>query len=257
MKLLVISDIHSNIWALNSILEAEPDYDLLCFAGDIIDCGVAPCPVISFLQKVQNGIPVCGNHDQHAMNIYDSGDFRISPPDRCYWVNHNLELLSADQIQFIKSLPTHQFFKADGWAYLMTHQYKFASYDIIDSRTKFESFWKEHTPEEYWDAPKKRMIFGHTHRAAIYTLDQGMEWINPGSVSYRRPDDPEKSAHYMVISDGNVEIKRVAYDRRPSLEEVLRQYKLGRITDYEIQDSLFFFGDAKTNRDPLPPKEEL
>ena len=40
MKVLVISDIHANIRALDTILREEADYDLLCCAGDFTDYGI-------------------------------------------------------------------------------------------------------------------------------------------------------------------------------------------------------------------------
>lgn len=257
MKILVLSDIHANIWALNTVLAAEPEYDLLCFAGDVIDCGIAPCPVISTLKKAEKAVLVYGNHDYHAMRLYRSEDFRINPQKYYFWTVQNLEQITEEQAQFIENLPAHQYFMADGWAYLLKHQFIFDTYEIIDSRAKFETFWREHTPEEYWDAPKKRIIFGHTHRPAIYTLDEGMEWINPGSVSYRKPDDPEKTAHYMIIRNGTVEMKKIPYDRTPLLKETLTQYKNGNCDGPAVQDFLFFFGDAKTTRAPLPAREEI
>ena len=39
MKVLVVSDVHANIAALNTILEKEADYDILCCAGDYTDYG--------------------------------------------------------------------------------------------------------------------------------------------------------------------------------------------------------------------------
>ena len=40
MKVLVVSDVHANIAALNTILEKEADYDILCCAGDYTDYGI-------------------------------------------------------------------------------------------------------------------------------------------------------------------------------------------------------------------------
>jgi len=78
-----------------------------------------------------------------------------------------------------------------------------------------------------------------------------MEWINPGSISYRRPDDPDKTAHYAVILDGNIQLKSIAYDRTLQLTEAKRLLKNDRMMRTELQDFMFFFGDAKTSRDPL------
>ena len=46
MKVLVVSDVHANIAALNTILEKEADYDILCCAGDYTDYGIYPAEVI-------------------------------------------------------------------------------------------------------------------------------------------------------------------------------------------------------------------
>lgn len=46
MKVLVLSDVHANIWALDTVLKQESEYDLLCYAGDMIDYGTAPAEVI-------------------------------------------------------------------------------------------------------------------------------------------------------------------------------------------------------------------
>ena len=142
-------------------------------------------------------------------------------------------------------------FYADGYAYLMQHQYILGKYDCIENRKQFMDFWKESTPEEMWDAPKKRMIFGHTHRQCIHILDEGMEWINPGSISYRRPDDPDKRAHYMTIEEGDIKMKQVEYNRKPLYDEAVKQYYKGKMKLTEIQDFMFFFGDAKTSRDEV------
>ena len=66
------------------------------------------------------------------------------------------------------------------------------------------------------DAPlPNRLIFGHTHRQAVRYLSDTELWLNPGSVSYRRPDDPDQTAHYITIVDGVISLRRVAYDLEP------------------------------------------
>lgn len=67
-----------------------------------------------------------------------------------------------------------------------------------------------------------------------------MEWINPGSISYRRPDDPDKTAHYAVILDGNIQLKSIAYDRTLQLAEAKRLLKNDRMMRTELQDFMFF-----------------
>lgn len=251
MKILVLSDAHANIWALNKILETEKNYDKLVFAGDMVDYGIAPHEVIEALRNNSKATIVYGNHDRYAIEIRNTEDYSIMPDGSYKWLNHNLAIMTDEEINYLDSLPRQQYFYADGYAYLMQHQYILGKYDCIENRKQFMDFWKESTPEEMWDAPKKRMIFGHTHRQCIHILDEGMEWINPGSISYRRPDDPDKRAHYMTIEEGNIKMKQVEYNRKPLYDEAVKQYHKGKMKLTEIQDFMFFFGDAKTSRDEI------
>jgi hypothetical protein len=65
------------------------------------------------------------------------------------------------------------------------------------------------------EEPLENLIMGHTHRQAVRFLSDSVKWINPGSVSYRRPDDPDQTAHYATIVDGVVSLHRLAYDLAP------------------------------------------
>ncbi|MCP5099166.1 MAG: metallophosphoesterase, partial [Chloroflexi bacterium] len=56
------------------------------------------------------------------------------------------------------------------------------------------------------------LIIGHTHRQAVRYLSDTTLWLNPGSASYRRKGDPDQTAHYIVITDGNISLRRVDYD---------------------------------------------
>ncbi len=256
MKILVLSDIHANIWAFRAVMEKEKEYDILCFAGDMVDYGTEPSQVIESLRSAPKALLVQGNHDLHAVRTSQEEDFGHMPPKKYKWIHYNLERMSREQVDYLKNLPLHRYFAADGWAYLMQHQYKDGSYDVIENRSQFDRYWKEHTPEAYWEIPNRRMIFGHSHRQCIHILGDGVEWLNPGSVSYRRPDDPDKTAHYMVIEDGAVTMKQIPYDRSSLYEEALRQLREGRMMDTEIQDFMFFFGNAVSSRDKLPAIEK-
>ena len=148
----------------------------------------------------------------------------------------------------LKQLPEKAYFEADGWSYGIAHQYD-NGYGTVESRYAFDQYWNASYGAEC--DGKRRLIFGHTHRQCIHTLGEGMEWINPGSISYRRPDDPDKTAHYAVILDGKIQLKSIAYDRTLQLAEAKRFLKNDRMMRTELQDFMFFFGDAKTSRDPL------
>jgi predicted phosphodiesterase len=93
MKTVILSDIHSNIHALEAILKHEKEYDLVYCAGDLIDYGPNPKQVIDWARE--NQIPcVKGNHDQWVVMQYRDGKFAdLVAKDERAWVHHNASLL--------------------------------------------------------------------------------------------------------------------------------------------------------------------
>ncbi len=250
MRVLVVSDLHSNPWSLEAILQREPEFDMFCCAGDLVDYGIAPSEIIARIKSISPSIVVQGNHDRTVISTFrhDALD-SIQPRDR-KWAHHNGQLLSVAEIDYLDGLPINAAFRADGWAYVVSHQYG-PGYETIESLAQFNAFWHSAAPSSLRDEPRRRIIFGHSHRRCVHVLDQGVEWINPGSTSYRRPDDPDKEAHYAIIDNGEVRLMRVPYDRNPLFDTAKKIYRAGEMMETELQDFFFFFGPAKTTRDPL------
>lgn len=265
MKILLISDIHANIWALKAILEHEKCYDMLCCAGDYTDYGTSPAEVIDMMSEIcgskkyeyntqasmqKKAILVYGNHDKHVINTWRPDGYDNVPNGQYKWVHYNCERLEERHIEWLKSLPRTINFYADGYNYCIQHQFD-DGYGVPESRYEFNQFWEMQTGNRYKEKVPRRLIFGHSHRQMMCNLGDGMEWLNPGSISYRRPDDPDKSAHYIVIQDGIVNLRHVMYDRTKLYKTAKSFIDNPRMMRTEIQDFMFFFGDAKTSRDPL------
>ena len=133
MKLLVLSDAHANIWALRQVMEQEQDYDYLAFAGDMVDYGIAPGPVIEWFQNAPRTWIVQGNHDLHALNIARETAGKQVPDKEYKWIHYDLERMTPSQLDYLRQLPKSVFFTLDGWAYVMEHQYKFGTYETIEN----------------------------------------------------------------------------------------------------------------------------
>ena len=251
MRILVISDIHSNRQALEAVFRAESDIDLVAFAGDFVDYGIDPVFVLDFFRSY--GKPcalVRGNHDDHLIRVYRSDERYMPDGPDFKWIHHNCRLLDDDRVAYLDSMPYHLSFSADGYDYIIQHQYD-DKYGIIESPYAFDTYWDEH-----WNGPHRgdrgrRMIFGHSHRQCVHMLQGDRLWLNPGSVSYRRPDDPDKSAQYMIIDDGEIQFRSCWYDRSVQKAAADWYRANGGMMATEIQDFMFFFGDARTSRDPL------
>ncbi|WP_010277563.1 metallophosphoesterase family protein [Paenibacillus senegalensis] len=237
MKALIISDIHSNVYSLEAIIKQEPDYDVIYCAGDLVDYGPFPGEVIEWIQK-HNVHCVRGNHDDIIIDVYRNGhNLHTIPEEQSKWAHHNARLLGEEEISFLESIPEFITFEMDGCHYSMKHLYK--DYLTIDSLPKFNDLWSICNPSmESGETAQRRFIFGHTHRRCIHYLSDNTLWLNPGSVSYRRPDDPTKTAHYCTITDGNIALKSVSYDRTPLLEAT-RKLKL---REDEMKVAYVFFG---------------
>lgn len=75
MRLLIISDIHANPWALSAVASDAGPVDAILCAGDFVNYGPDPAPVISWVRS-QGVIAVRGNHD-HAVAF--NADPKASP----------------------------------------------------------------------------------------------------------------------------------------------------------------------------------
>jgi len=237
MKALIISDIHSNIVALEAIWAKENDSDLIYCAGDLVDYGPYPKEVIAWVRQ-HHVICVKGNHDERVVNLYRNQEalWGVADEERT-WAHDNAQKLDDEDIAFLDSLPESAAFTLDSIGYSMQHMYN--QYDTIQSLTAYRQFWERQTEEPIRSIPSKRMIFGHTHRRAVHYLSDHELWMNPGSISYRRPDDPCKQAHYITITDGKIELKGIDYDRSPLLQKTLST----TLKDKGERDvALFFFG---------------
>ena len=102
----------------------------------------------------------------------------------------------------------------DGFNYGVCHMY--AGYEIIGTPEAFDPFVRSH----FGNNPT-RLIFGHRHRQDGWWMTESRAWISPGSLSYRREDDPGLGAQYATIEDGHTHFKCETYDMRPICEKIV------------------------------------
>ncbi|OUS74043.1 metallophosphatase family protein [Paenibacillus sp. MY03] len=236
MKALIISDIHSNVYSLEAIRKAEQDCDLIYCAGDLVDYGPFPREVIEWVHK-NDVICVRGNHDDTIIDLYRNGNGGHDvAEDAIKWAHYNARLLGEAEISFLESMPVCRTFEMDGYSYTMQHLYD--NYLTIDSLPKYDAFWAERNGGTTEAAGNRRIIFGHTHRRCIHYLSDTSLWLNPGSVSYRRRDDASKEAHYFTITDGEIAMKSLVYDRTPLLEAAQKM----QLKEDDMRVAYFFFG---------------
>ena len=101
MKVLVITDIHSNLAALRAVLEAAAPFDKVWCTGDIVGYGPEPNECVEMLA----GLPLratAGNHDLGALGKLPLQVFNPAARAALRWT---ADALTRESIQFLESLP--------------------------------------------------------------------------------------------------------------------------------------------------------
>jgi predicted phosphodiesterase len=104
MKVLIISDVHANLPALEAVLNKEKTFDICLFLGDVVDYGPNPKECISIIKDIAD-YSVTGNHDNAlAFNVDCNcmGTFREYSIETRKW---HTSLLDDEEKSFLKSLP--------------------------------------------------------------------------------------------------------------------------------------------------------
>ena len=101
MRILLLSDIHANLEALDSCLAAAPSFDLIVNLGDIVGYGASPNEVAARSRELGK-IFVRGNHDKAATGLMDLDDFNPMAAAAAIWTR---EQLTADNLEWLRSLP--------------------------------------------------------------------------------------------------------------------------------------------------------
>jgi len=238
MKALILSDIHSNIFALEAVWAQEKDCDVIYCTGDLVDYGPYPREVLDWVREHE---VVCtqGNHDGWVVQNYRLGrTLETVQSDEAAWAHHNAGLLREEDIRYLESLPEALTCQIDGVKYGMTHLYR--DYDEVPTLGAYKACQGD-TFGTLPDQDFTRLVLGHTHRQGVRYFNDEVLWLNPGSVSYRRIDDPDQRAHYATITDGAITLNQLAYDLKP-----LRQYvEAVALKESEMRVARRFFGERQ------------
>ena len=101
MRVLILSDIHANLEALEACLDAAPEYDQVYNLGDIVGYGANPNEV-AMRSRELGSIFVRGNHDKACSGVSDLNDFNPIAGLAALWTR---EKLTQDHLQFLRELP--------------------------------------------------------------------------------------------------------------------------------------------------------
>lgn len=192
MKLAILSDIHSNIFALEAVIAdaQQRGFDYLINLGDILYGPIAPAATYKLLQSLPFHT-ICGNQDRQ---IFEATDKDLADNPTLAFI---LQDLPKQAVEWMRQLPfdlqlTAQVYCCHGTPksdliYLLENVS--TSQPVVRSSEKItELLAGQHS---------QLILCGHTHIPRVVTLDNGCLLVNPGSVGLPAYSDDMPIPHSM------------------------------------------------------------
>ena len=225
MRYLVVSDLHSNLEALEAVLAAARGrYDRVICCGDLVGYGADPNAVVEWVRA--NAVAVVrGNHDKACCGITDALEFNTAARAAAHWTRAQL---TAENMSYLQALPVGPL-PIDG-------------FQIVHGSVQDEDdyiFVARDAAEDFPRLGHRLTFFGHTHlqggfvrvagggvlavepsfspgvASQVLELQERDQYLlNAGSVG--QPRDADSRAAFATYADdvgfGVVEYWRAPYD---------------------------------------------
>jgi predicted phosphodiesterase len=222
MRILVLSDLHGNVTALDGVLDAAKGrWDLSVCLGDVVGYGPDPNEVTARLRELGTQT-IRGNHDKAVSGLMITDDFNPVAKAAVDWTRAQL---NPDHLKWLAALPQGPF-ATDGivlvhGAFQDEDEYVFTPAQALDGLL---------------DSSAEVTFFGHTHHQGGFSyLDSHLEilqirprpaetfaalrieppsryLLNPGSIGQPRDGDPRAAFAIADLEHKTVEFWRVPYD---------------------------------------------
>ena len=187
----------------------------------VVDYGPDPVPCIDWVrQNVETSVR--GNHDhavaQRILPKGNTGFRKLAVATRpLHW-----NLIDPARNKFLARLPITARVQIDGYRFQLLHA---TPRDPMDEYLGPDiAAWEARVQGIEADF----LCVGHTH--VPYEIQVGdLRVVNPGSVGQPRDGDPRAS--YVIIEDGQVQFKKVAYD----IDETLRLLKKQDVAPWAVE----------------------
>jgi diadenosine tetraphosphatase ApaH/serine/threonine PP2A family protein phosphatase len=262
MRVLILSDIHANIDALEAVLEAAPAHDTVWNLGDTVGYGASPNESIEMVRNL-GAVFVRGNHDRACCGLMSLEDFNPIASRAAQWTQLTL---STEHTEWLRALahgpldPNESAAKSNGSNGRVDHG---SSSEPGNGAGKGTAVSVMHgsplDEDEYilsmrdaWDplhvTAARINFFGHTHLQGGFAIDgetmlklnphystrNGAEeceielnenaryLINPGSVGQPRDHDWRAACGLFDDVRMTVSFVRIPYDVRAAQVRIIR-----------------------------------
>ena len=230
MLVRVISDIHSNLQALEAVLKDPKgrEADETWCLGDVVGYGADPSDCIAIVREISN-LTVCGNHDAGAAGSLSLVRFNWEGATAVRWTR---EILDDSEIRWLSLLPSYE----ETEDFFLCHSYP------ADPESWTYGLRRNHALESIRARGGQISLIGHTHFPGCWTADGAyiessegdfhkVRLVNAGSVGQPRDKDP-RAAYLLIDTEAMTwEHRRIEYSiddaaariREEELPPLLRQ----------------------------------
>lgn len=200
--IVLMSDIHGNLPALEAVAASLPPHDAVYVAGDLCLEGPRPAEVVDFVRD-HGWQAVMGNTDRDI--VQETG----ADSERTQRVQWTREQLGKDRLRWLAGLPFGRTITVDGReAILVVHA------NPVDMETQLRPGMSDKKLRPFLaDVRAGILAFGHIHLPYLRTVD-GILLADVSSVGHPKDLDP-RAAYTVIRLEGDrrsAEQVRVPYD---------------------------------------------
>ena len=241
MRYAIISDLHSNLDALEKVIEdiKRQKVDRHLCLGDLIGYGAQPRECIQAVRDL-DCLTIAGNHDWAALGKTNIDYFNTYAKEATLWTR---EQLSPEDVAYLDALPLVEhlpenftlvhgtLYNPELFDYIQTSYDAYLSLQALDGRVCF--LGHSHVPITFFQGE----MISYTLSQEIPLGNGVKDLVNVGSVGQPRDDNPKASYAIYDTVQQKVWIRRIPYDveaagkriREAGLPEVLAErLKFGR-----------------------------
>lgn len=220
MRVGIVTDIHSNLIALETVLHDMGPVDALWCLGDLVGYGPWPNECVALIRERASAV-IAGNHDLATIGsaLVSIEDFNPDAAAATHWTASHLTPESRSYLQSLE--PNAQ---VDGitlahgsprhpvWEYLMTAAGAAASFELLDTAVCLVGH--THIPSMFIEQEDGQVAVVYMEAESRFEPGPLRCIANPGSVGQPRDRDPR--AAYLLLDLGEdgptLEWQRVEYD---------------------------------------------
>lgn len=215
MRIVVLSDIHANLHALDAVLDAAGAVDGIWHLGDVVGYGPEPDAVVSRLRET-GAIGVRGNHDAAAGGGPEIDWFN---PDARRAMEWTRSTISPSTLAWLRGLPerreegectlVHGSPRDPIWEYVTSVPVARANLAVLASRIGLHGH--THLPVAFLEEDGRIEVVSPGD-GSVLELGGRRALVNPGSVGQPRDGDPRSAFLVLDTAADTVSWHRVDYE---------------------------------------------